>query len=190
MIILASASPRRKELLEQLGCEFTIEVSAAEEVMAGAMTPAQMAEENARRKAMAVAAQHPQSAVLGADTIVVLDGKVYGKPADADEACAFLRRLSGQRHQVITGIALCTDGQMLSRAVSTEVRFAELSEEEIRAYVATGEPLDKAGAYAIQGRAAAFIEGIDGSFSNVVGLPLRAVVELAKEAGVTLYAGA
>jgi len=190
MIILASASPRRKELLKQIGCSFKVEVSQAEEIMSGDMAPVELVQDNARSKALAVWRNNPQQAVLGADTVVVVDGEIFGKPHDEAEAASYLRRLSGRAHQVITGVALCQKEQVLTEAVVTEVVFAAVSDSEIREYIATGEPMDKAGAYAIQGRAAAFIEGIRGSFSNVVGLPLRAVVKLAEKAGVDLYGNA
>lgn len=186
MFILASGSPRRRELLQQIGALFRVEVSEAEE-LSQAESPAELVRLNAAAKAEAVAREHPGEAVLGADTVVALEGKIYGKPRDAAEACSMLAALSGRRHEVLTGIVWVSGGQTFSEAVSTQVQFGELTAEEIGRYVATGEPLDKAGAYALQGGAAVFIEGIEGSYSNVVGLPLYRTALLAKKAGVDLY---
>lgn len=184
-IILASGSPRRQELLQQIGVPFVVVKSDAEEILNHADGPRALAIENARRKALAVAKMHPGRIVLGADTVVFQDGEVYGKPKDAADACAMLRRFAGRRHAVVTGIALVSrDGTCRTDAAETNVCFADMTDEEITAYVATGEPMDKAGAYAVQGRAAAFIPRIEGSFSNVVGLPLAEVASLLKEAGV------
>lgn len=187
MFILASASPRRRELLQQIKASFTVKVSQAEEVTGGSLAPAEIVVENAVRKAKAVSEEYPGQAVLGADTIVFLDGRVFGKPHDAEEARKMLSTLAGREHEVATGIAWLHDGQVFTDVETTRVFFAPMTEEEIAAYVDTGEPLDKAGAYAIQGQAAAFIDSIAGSFSNVVGLPLYAVCRLAGKAGVDLY---
>ena len=187
MFILASASPRRRELLQQIDASFEVKVSSVEEVTGGNLAPAEIVVENAVRKAKAVAKAFPGDAVLGADTIVFLDGRVYGKPKDGEEAKAMLRALAGREHEVATGIAWVHAGEVFTDVETTRVFFAPLTEEAIDAYVKTGEPLDKAGAYAIQGRAAQFIESIEGSFSNVVGLPLYAVCRLAGKAGVSLY---
>ena len=171
MLILASASPRRQELLQQLGWAFRVVKSEAEEVSDPAMEPERLVLENAGRKAREVAARvGGQEFVLGADTVVSIQGRIFGKPADAGDAKRMLRCLSGQVHMVSTGVA-----------------FAELSDAEIARYVATGEPLDKAGAYAIQGRAAAFVTRIEGSYSNVVGLPLHLLTVLAGKAGMDIY---
>ena len=183
-IILASGSPRRQELLTQIGVPFEVRKSDAEELLNHADGPRALAMENARRKALAVAKAYPHRLVLGADTVVFQDGDVYGKPKDAADACAMLRRFASRRHAVVTGVALVHhDGTCRTDAAETKVFFSDLTDEEIAAYVATGEPMDKAGAYAVQGRAAAFIPRIEGSFSNVVGLPLAEVVMLLKEAG-------
>ena len=187
MFILASASPRRRELLQQIDASFEVKVSSVEEVTGGNLAPAEIVVENAVRKAKAVAEAFPGDAVLGADTIVFLDGRGYGKPKDGEEAKAMLRALAGREHEVATGIAWVHAGEVFTDVETTRVFFAPLTEEAIDAYVKTGEPLDKAGAYAIQGRAAQFIESIEGSFSNVVGLPLYAVCRLAGKAGVNLY---
>ena len=140
----------------------------------------------ARAKALAVAAQYPQELLLGADTVVALDGQIFGKPRDAADAARMLTQLQGRNHEVVTGLALVRDGQVYTDAVSTTVTFAPMTPAQIDAYAATGEPLDKAGAYAVQGRAAAYIERIDGSYSNVVSLPLRALCVLAERAGIKL----
>lgn len=186
MFILASASPRRKELLENMGCEFSIRVSDAEEVSEG-LSPKETALYNARSKALAVAGECPGLPVLGADTVVEVDGVIYGKPRDEAHAMEMLRRLAGRSHNVLTAIAFVKDGQVFSQVEATEVRFAGMTDEEIESYVATGEPMDKAGAYAIQGRAEAWVEGIYGSWSNVVGLPLYRLRVLAGKAGIDLY---
>ena len=182
MFILASASPRRRDLLAQIGASFRVEASEAEE-----MREAKDAEElvlaNASIKARAVAA-HTGLPVLGADTVVALNGRIFGKPADAR---AMLLALSGCRHEVLTGVVWVKAGREFSAVAKTHVFFAPLSEAVIARYVATGEPLGKAGAYAVQGGAAVFVERIEGSFSNVVGLPLHCTAELAKKAGVDLY---
>jgi len=185
MFILASASPRRRDLLAQIGASFRVEASEAEE-----MREAKDAEElvlaNASIKARAVAA-HTGLPVLGADTVVALNGRIFGKPADEAEARAMLSALSGCRHEVLTGVVWVKAGREFSAVAKTHVFFAPLSEAVIARYVATGEPLGKAGAYAVQGGAAVFVERIEGSFSNVVGLPLHCTAELAKKAGVDLY---
>ena len=187
MFILASGSPRRKELLQQIGARFEVLVSEAEEITGDGIAPEELVARNAAAKAQAVAQEHPEMAVLGADTVVSFKGHTYGKPDSEAGAAAMLRELSGNCHKVSTGIAWVKDGQTLTATVTTQVEFDELTDMEIRAYIATGEPLDKAGAYAIQGRAAAFIKAIKGSFSNVVGLPLNATIRLAEKAGVDLY---
>ena len=186
-IVLASASPRRQELLRQIGCGFRVVVSDAEELSGDGISPEQLAVENARRKAEDVAAKEGGNApVLGADTVVAVDETILGKPKDETDAVRMLRLLSGRQHFVYTGIALVYRGEVYGDVVRTEVWVDELSEKEIEAYIATGEPMDKAGAYAVQGIAAKFIPRIDGSFSNVVGLPLHAVKELARKAGIVL----
>ena len=186
-IVLASASPRRQELLRQIGCTFRVVVSDAEELSGDSISPDRLAAENARRKAKDVAAKEGGNvSVLGADTVVAVDGMILGKPKDAADAARMLRLLSGRQHFVYTGIALAYKGEVYEDVVRTEVWVDELSEKEIDAYIATGEPMDKAGAYAVQGIAAKFIPRIDGSFSNVVGLPLHAVKELARKAGIVL----
>ena len=187
MIILASASPRRKELLEQIGCCFRIETADTEEAGGEGMTPSELVMKNAHLKAATVAALHPDIPVLGADTVVSLDGNIYGKPRDREHAIEMLTSFSGRAHQVMTGIALAWQGRIWQAYETTEVVFAPLSAASITRYVDTGEPADKAGAYGIQGRAAVFVEQIRGSYSNVVGLPLHCLDGLARKAGIDLY---
>ena len=182
-IILASGSPRRKELLAQAGFDFEVEVSNADEDVAEE-SPTEMVEELAARKAQAVVNLHNKEEddclVIGADTIVVLDGKVLGKPADEEAAKAMLSALSGQTHQVYTGVALFSIKKGIVEKKKTfhectDVTMVPITEKEIADYVASGDPLDKAGAYGIQGPAAIFISGIKGDYYNVVGLPVSRV---------------
>ncbi|MDI9441983.1 MAG: septum formation protein Maf [Firmicutes bacterium] len=177
-LILASQSPRRRDLLTQFGVDFSVQILAAEEIEVG--EPLSVAEINAVAKAVPVSNDNPDALVLGADTIVVLDGEILGKPADLVQAEQMLRRLSGREHSVTTAVALATGGQAVRVfSETTAVRFRHLDEREIRAYLATGEPLDKAGAYGIQGFGGLLVESIKGCYYNVVGLPLpKLAVEL------------
>lgn len=170
-IILASGSPRRRELLEQAGVRFAVDAADVDERFHGA--PEETVLELSRRKAAAAAKKHPQETVLAADTIVYCAGRVLGKPADADEAKEMLRGLSDGWHEVYTGVSVARDGKIESRCDKTRVHFVLITDEQIDAYVATGEPMDKAGAYAIQGGAARFIDRIEGSPTNVIGLPME-----------------
>ncbi len=180
MIILASKSPRRKELLEQIGWQFVVADSLAEE-LTGELPPQELVVENARRKATTIALQHPEALVIGADTVVALKGKIFGKPHNRQMAKEMLVSLSGQEHSVFTGVAVSYWGQFLSKDVETKVTFAALTEKDIEDYLNSGEPFGKAGAYAIQGRGAVFVTKISGSYSNVVGLPLYELNCLAKQ---------
>ena len=171
MIILASGSPRREELLKKICSDFEIHVSEAEE-FTDASTPAELAVENALLKAKAVAKNFPNDTVIAADTIVTLGNKVFGKPHDFDDACAMLRELSDKVHVVITGLAVIKNGKISTAIEETEVHFGEMSDEEIANYVKTGEPMDKSGSYALQGGIAPYVKKINGDWSNVVGLPL------------------
>jgi septum formation protein len=177
-LVLASASPRRADLLTQVGIAYEVRVSdVAEEADEPGADPADVAETHARQKAQDVAGGAPGRLVLGADTVVVLDGRVLGKPADEADARGMLRALSGRAHEVITGVALALDAGggpvLLAQAhVRTRVVFRELSDAEIEAYVASREPMDKAGGYGIQGRGALLVHEIEGCYFNVVGLPL------------------
>lgn len=178
-IVLASASPRRLELLASAGVEFDVFASdIPEETLPGEL-PADFVVRLAKDKAVATAARVEGRWFIGADTIVVCDGEIMGKPADEADAVRMLKKLSGVPHEVITGYAIYDKGRdgHLCKAVVTKVFFKPLRDEEIDAYVATGCPMDKAGAYAIQGGAAYMVERIDGSYTNVVGLPLCEVVE-------------
>jgi septum formation protein len=184
-LVLASESPRRKDLLFCSGLEFLVEpskiVESAESAGPGAVgkSPAEFARKWACLKAGSVGALHPGSWILGADTIVVLDGRIFGKPSESSEAVEMLQTLSGRVHEVITGICLIGPGGKPGRAgsVATRVCFKHLSKREIEAYVGTGEPMDKAGAYGIQGIGAFLVRYIEGSYTNVVGMPLCEVLE-------------
>ena len=178
--ILASASPRRQDLLRQVGLSFRTVPSRLSESSQSTVAPRQHALYWAAAKAKEVAQRYPQEWVLGADTIVVLDGKILGKPTDPSEAAAMLSRLSGRGHIVITAICLVTGQAELGGEewVETRVFMRPLSTDDIQGYVATGEPLDKAGAYGIQGIGGCLVLRIEGSYSNVVGLPLCETVEL------------
>jgi septum formation protein len=174
--VLASGSPRRRRLLERIGMDFEVDVSGVEERVPAGVAPERAVETLALRKADAVAERHPEALTMGADTIVVLHGDVLGKPADAWEAAAMLRRLSGATHTVFTGIALVhpPSGRSIYTFEGTRVTFAPMTAEEVAAYVATGSPMDKAGGYGIQDdRGALFVRRIDGDYYNVVGLPLH-----------------
>ncbi len=176
--ILASASPRRRELLGQAGFTFEVVPADVSEVQQPGEDPIHFVTRLAREKAESVAATHaltPDTLVLGADTIVVVDEEILGKPKDEADAARMLRLLSGKTHQVITGVCLAKGRERQRAAEVTFVRFNTLSDPEIDAYVATGEPLDKAGAYAIQGRAGRWVPRIHGCYFNVVGLPLALV---------------
>ncbi len=189
ILILASASPRRRELLRSLCPDFRVIPSDLEETLVPG-PPAAAAAGLALDKALAVAARVGEGVVLGADTIVVIDAAVLGKPAGPDEARVMLRRLCGREHEVITGVAVVDagTGRCRATAVVSRVRMAEYGEAEIEAYVATEEPLGKAGAYAIQGRGGALVAGLEGSFSNVVGLPLEETAGLLADFGVRVSA--
>ena len=177
-LILASASPRRRELLRNAGFEFDVLASHIVENIQRGERPEEFARRAAREKAMQIAASSPRgSFVLGADTVVVIDGETLGKPSDLEDAARMLRLLSGRTHQVHTGICLvrAPDEIEALQHATTLVTFRELDEEEIRHYVESGEPLDKAGAYAVQGLASRFVTRISGCYSNVVGLPVARV---------------
>ncbi len=183
-LILASRSPRRSELLRSLGLDFAVTPSQAKETTDPGQSPEQNATRIARDKARWVARQHPGKYVLGADTMVVLDQEIIGQPADEKDACRILSKLSGRQHKVITGVVLITpEAGEYETVVVSKVTLKSASENDIRSYVATGEPLDKAGAYAIQGEGSTLIESWEGSHSNIVGLPLEALTDLFQQAG-------
>jgi nucleoside triphosphate pyrophosphatase len=178
-LVLASASPRRRELLERIGVAFEVRPADLDETPRAGEEPSTLARRLAADKARAVAADADGAWVLGADTVVDLDGVTFGKPADDVDAGRMLRTLAGRTHLVHTGVAVCRpDGTLVTEVVTTSVTFAELSDEVIAWYVATGEPADKAGAYGLQGIGGALVERIDGSVSNVLGLPLTTVRRL------------
>jgi septum formation protein len=183
MIILASESPRRAELLAQVGIEFRAEPAHVDEAVHDDERAADYVERMAVNKARGVHQAFPSYLVLGADTAVVLDQTILGKPADRDDAIRMLLSLSRRTHQVLTGVAIVTD-QVHYRLSLSQVSFREISEREAEAYWATGEPADKAGGYAIQGLAAAFIERIEGSYSGIMGLPLFETMQLLNAVGV------
>ena len=188
-IILASQSPRRKALLEQIGLAFRVHVSDADETIAPGTPAAEMVEELSRRKAAAVAALEGDGPIIiAADTVVAVDGKSLGKPKSEADAADMLRTLSGREHQVYTGVTVTGGGKTVTFHVSTDVKFRPLTEEDVAGYLATGEPMDKAGAYGIQGMGALLVEGIRGDYGNVVGLPLFRVGRvLAEDFGVRLF---
>jgi septum formation protein len=183
-LILASASPRRMALLQEAGYVFDVEPAHVDEsALAGEDARAYVLRV-AAAKARAIAPRCPDGVVLAADTTVVVDGEMLGKPADDDDAKTMLGRLSGRTHDVLTGVVIIQAGRESSEAVSTRVRFRRLTAAEIDAYVASGEPHDKAGAYGVQGLAARFVESVEGSYSNVVGLPVGAVRALLEAEGL------
>ena len=172
-IILASNSPRRKELLGQMGIqEFKVSAPNVDESVAEGLSPARIVEELSQRKARAAKKAGPKDIVIAADTVVALDGLVLGKPRSGEDAFAMLSALSGREHHVYTGVTVLQGERAVTEHEESAVRFRALSPDEIRAYLATGEPMDKAGAYGIQGRGALLVSGIQGDYSNVVGLPV------------------
>jgi septum formation protein len=183
MLVLASASPRRKELLRNAGFVFEVQPADINEDQLPGEGAKECAERLAREKALAVARKRPHDCVLGADTVVVVDDQLLGKPRDAADAARMLRLISGRKHQVITGVCVAVNGQPSVASETTLVSVSEISEKEIADYVATGEPMDKAGAYAIQGIASRWIPRIEGDYSNVVGLPIALVFRMLRENG-------
>ena len=182
-LVLASESPRRRQLLEMLGIRFRVVPPDVDETYRNGEAPEAYVVRLARKKASAVAARAPGELVLGADTTVVVRGDVLGKPSSEEEAATMLASLQGRTHQVMTGVALAAGDRVEHALDVTDVTFRPLDEATIRAYVATGEPMDKAGAYAVQGRGAMLVEGIRGDFFGVMGLPLRLVLELLERFG-------
>ncbi|WP_338750433.1 Maf family protein [Bacillus sp. FJAT-52991] len=174
-IILASSSPRRKELLQQIGLPFTVIVSDVDETISHPMSSEETVMQLASRKACAVAKHHEKDVVIGADTIVVLDGEILGKPKDRSDAKRMLSKLSGREHSVYTGVAIVKEKKQHAFYEKTNVTFWELSDEEVDTYLNSGEPFDKAGAYGIQGRGAVFVKKIDGDYFSVVGLPVASL---------------
>ena len=177
-LILASGSPRRRELLSLYTTDFTVCVSDFDESAVTAPTPAQLVEQLAIGKCLAVAKQHPDAVVIGCDTVVDVDGTVFGKPRDAEDAKRMLRALSGKTHQVHTGVCIAKGDRAEHFVDSCKVTFFPLGEEEIASYTATPEPYDKSGAYAIQGRAALWLDRIEGDYYTIMGLPVSRTVQL------------
>lgn len=188
-IILASSSPRRYDILKRAGIPFTVEDGGYQEDLTLPLPPAELVVYLAEGKAQAVAVRHRDALIIGADTVVVRGGEVFGKPLTDEEARKMLKRLSGAVHSVFTGFVIIDTktGKKAGRAVETKVTFRKVSGEEIDSYVATGEPLGKAGGYAIQGAAAGFVEKIEDDMDNVVGLPLAALLEELAKFGVAVY---
>ncbi len=184
--MLASASPRRAHILRSLGVAFRVRVADVDETLEPGEGAGAAAERLARSKAQAVALVESLP-VLAADTLVVCDDVALGKPVSEEDATRMLRRLAGRDHEVVTGVCVVSAGRARAGIERSTVRFAALTDDEISAYVATGEPLDKAGAYHIDGRGALFVESVAGSPSNVAGLPVRLVARLCSEAGVQLF---
>jgi len=191
MIYLASQSPRRAELLQQIGVEHQVYGSAIDESKLDTESPEEyvirMAETKARVAYAAIARTQVSAVVLAADTTIAVDGEIIGKPVDRDDCCRILRRLSGRQHQVLTAVALASGSRLESRLTRNQVSFRVLQAREIAAYCASREPLDKAGAYAIQGRAAVFVERLEGSYSAVMGLPLCETAELLRRADIEIF---
>ncbi|CUH97442.1 hypothetical protein P22_3572 [Propionispora sp. 2/2-37] len=188
-VVLASSSPRRKEILQQIGCSFTVVASQVEEDNRLEVAPCQLVILHAKSKALAARDKvDSDTVIIGADTVVVFAGQVFGKPSGVQEAKQMLMALSGRQHEVITGVAVvkCSTGEMWTDYSVTQVKFSVLSESEIDCYIASGEPMDKAGAYGIQGRGSLLVESINGCYFNVVGLPVSKLYGILKKAGVFL----
>lgn len=185
-LILASASPRRRELMEHIGLRFQTIPARGPERAPGGLGPGETAAALSLAKASEIAAAHPDALVVGADTVVEIDGDILGKPRDEADADRMLRRLSGRVHSVFTGVTVIRGGTRLTRYERTKVRFRPLTDREIAAYIATGEPMDKAGAYGYQGLAGLFVERIEGDYFNVIGLPLCLLGRMMAEVGVIL----
>ena len=188
-IVLASASPRRKELLEKLGLKFEVDVSGCEEKIDSELEPEEVVRRISITKAKSVAARHKNAVIIAADTVGVIGKKILGKPHTENEAGKMLKEISGKPHTVITGFTILdtATNKTVSGTVKTTVYIKKLTPQEIEAYVKTGEPLDKAGAYAIQGMGAVIVEKIEGDYYNVMGLPLNAVTETLKEFGIDVW---
>jgi septum formation protein len=181
MLVLASSSPRRRELLANAGIDFIVDPANLDERQRSGEAPLDFALRLATEKAEAVAVKHPDKMVLGADTVVIVGREVLGKPVDGADADRMLRMLRDHSHQVSTGIALVTRGKIMTHVENTTVVVREITDAEIQDYIASGEPMDKAGAYAIQGRASRWISRIEGDYFNVVGLPVAALWRMLKE---------
>lgn len=183
-VVLASASPRRHDLLDLVGISHEVIPANIDESVRGRESPRKHAERLAREKASAVIGRDPNLIAIGADTIVLVDGKILGKPANSVDAASMLSLLSGREHTVVTAVAVARGKKISSGVEEVSVKFRKLSDDEIDAYIATGEPMDKAGAYGIQGYGATIVERIDGDYFAVMGLPLVRLVSLLREIGV------
>lgn len=182
-LILASQSPRRRELLTLMGLTFDVIVSEVEEIVPENIGPDELVEQLALNKAQAVQQLYPESCIVGADTIVYIEGDILGKPCDDDDAARILNRLQGRTHTVYTGVAVLTPGGNDVRHDATRVTFAPMTQREIAWYVATGEPRDKAGAYGIQGPGGMFVERVEGNYFTVIGMPLPLLYRMLQNAG-------
>ena len=181
-IILASKSPRRKEILETMGVSFEIDVADVDESVEESFSPVEAVCEISKRKAGKVAERHGKDEiVVSADTVVVIDGKIIGKPRDTEDAFSILKNLSGKTHEVYTGFTVCGNGKTKTDFEVTKVHFKELCDDDIRRYIATGEPMDKAGAYGIQQKGNLFVDYIHGDYYNVVGFPISKICVTIKE---------
>jgi septum formation protein len=185
-IILASQSPRRKKILEQVGLNFDVVVSDFDETKIRFKTPQEMVERLSLEKARIIAKKHPNTIIIGADTTVIFKSEIIGKPKSKADAFRILRLLSGNTHEIVTGFTVIKGSKSITKHVVSKVKFKKLTEDEIEAYVATGEPMDKAGGYGIQERGGLFMENITGDYFNVVGLPIFAVAKALKEFGVDI----
>jgi septum formation protein len=183
-VILASQSPRRRELLTLVGITHEVQPADIDETYLAGEKPAPHAERLARGKCGVIAAREPDALVIGSDTIVVVDGDVLGKPENASDAAHMLRRLSGRSHLVVTAVAVAWRGETRSAVEEVNVTFHSLSDDDIAAYIATREPMDKAGAYGIQGYGATIVERVDGDYFAVMGLPLQLLVRVLRERGI------
>ncbi|MBQ8228896.1 MAG: septum formation inhibitor Maf [Clostridia bacterium] len=180
-IILASASPRRRELLQLAGVNFTVDVADADETLENGISPDEAVKKLAQIKAKAVFAKHPDSIVIGADTVVAIDGKILGKPKNYNEANEMLNMLSGKKHYVFTGVCIMTNEKATVLCQKTAVEFYSLSQNEIDEYISSGDCFDKAGGYGIQTNGCVLVKGIEGDYFNVVGLPVAETVRALKE---------
>ena len=184
-LILASKSPRRQQLMRQIGLSFTVRVTDADEKMDLTRPPQEeVARVSAVKAAAAAAESDPEDVVGAADTIVVVDGQILGKPGSAEDAVRMLHILAGRTHRVMTGLTVRQGDRIVTHTEITEITFRPLSDAEIRAYVATGDPLDKAGSYGVQGKAGAFVEKICGDYFNVMGLPICALTGILRQFGI------
>lgn len=182
-LVLASASPRRRDILRQLGLDPEVRPADVDERLLPGEDPAEHVRRLAREKAARVLESEPDALVIAGDTVVVRDGEVLGKPTDADEAVAMLLSLSGKTHQVLSGLAIAGADHAVDAVTRTSVRFRTFGQDTARGYVATGEPMDKAGAYGIQGLGAALVEGVEGDYYSIVGLPVAALLRLFERMG-------